>query len=132
MSAAICQVGSMRVPGQISSRLLVSRFGLFTAGAHRHCWQWQRQQRSSSTVNSNGNSAGPLAGVRILDLSRVLAAPMCVQILADYGADVIKVEDVGKGDDTRYWQAKGEKAAWKKEAGPMSSVRIQAELLASS
>jgi crotonobetainyl-CoA:carnitine CoA-transferase CaiB-like acyl-CoA transferase len=45
----------------------------------------------------------PLAGVRVLDLSRVLAGPWASQILADYGADVLKVERPGSGDDTRHW-----------------------------
>lgn len=47
--------------------------------------------------------SGPLAGLRVLDLSRILAGPTCTQLLGDYGADVIKVEKPELGDDTRTW-----------------------------
>ena len=46
---------------------------------------------------------GPLAGLRVLELARILAGPWAGQILADLGADVIKVERTGSGDDTRAW-----------------------------
>ena len=47
--------------------------------------------------------AGALDGLRVLDLTRILAGPLCTMMLGDMGADVIKVEPPGKGDDTRSW-----------------------------
>ncbi len=46
---------------------------------------------------------GPLAGVKVLDMSRILAGPSSTQLLGDYGADVVKIERPGAGDDTRKW-----------------------------
>ena len=47
--------------------------------------------------------SGPLDGIRVFDLSRILAGPTCTQLLGDLGADVIKIERPGAGDDTRKW-----------------------------
>lgn len=47
--------------------------------------------------------AGPLNGIKVLDLSRILAGPWATQVLADYGAEVWKIERPEKGDDTRHW-----------------------------
>lgn len=48
-------------------------------------------------------NALPLSGIRIFDLTRILAGPTCTQLLGDLGADVIKIERAGAGDDTRKW-----------------------------
>jgi crotonobetainyl-CoA:carnitine CoA-transferase CaiB-like acyl-CoA transferase len=54
-------------------------------------------------MTGNSETTLPLAGLRVVDLSRVLAGPFCTMLLGDMGAEVIKVEDPAHGDDTRAW-----------------------------
>ena len=59
----------------------------------------------SEEEKAESDITGPLSGLRILELGHFIAAPFCTRVLADLGADVIKVEPPGRGDPVRTWGA---------------------------
>ncbi|MEZ5659801.1 MAG: CoA transferase [Burkholderiaceae bacterium] len=69
-------------------------------------------------------ASAPLAGVRVLDLSRLVAGNIVSHVLADFGAEVIKVEAPGRGDDLRAWQVEGVSTYWKVYARNKKSITL--------
>ncbi len=74
---------------------------------------------------------GPLAGIRVIEMGQLLAGPFCGQLLADFGAEVIKVEQPGKGDPMREWgqeKAHGKSLWWPIVARNKKSVTLNARV----
>jgi len=72
------------------------------------------------------NAAGPLAGVRVIELGQLIAGPFCGKTLADFGAEVIKIEPPGKGDPLRKWRLlkNGNSVWWEVQSRNKQSVTL--------
>jgi len=81
---------------------------------------------SSSTLSSGRSAAGPLAGVRVIELGQLIAGPFCGKTLADFGAEVIKIEPPGKGDPLRKWRLlkNGNSVWWEVQSRNKQSVTL--------
>ena len=80
-------------------------------------------EKSEFFREARRDGVGPLAGLRVLEATTTWAGPMCGCLLADFGADVIKVEREGAGDDLRSWREQGHDIYWK-VYGPAVSFDI--------
>ncbi|MGH3505231.1 MAG: CaiB/BaiF CoA transferase family protein, partial [Nocardioidaceae bacterium] len=79
---------------------------------------------NEGSAEPGGGGAGPLAGVRVVDLSRLVAGNQLSLLLADFGADVVKVEQPGQGDPLRHWTVDGQELHWKVYARNKRSVAL--------
>ncbi|KAF8073636.1 CAIB/BAIF family enzyme [Lyophyllum atratum] len=97
------------------------RAGVFASSSPSHL---RRYQTGVTNPQPGSGMPPPLQGIKILDLTRVLAGPTATMLLADLGADVMKVEEVGKGDDTRSWSPP---SAPTLSSAPMASSHLPPE-----
>jgi formyl-CoA transferase len=77
-----------------------------------------------TSINYTPDTQGPLHGVRVLDMSRLVAGNVVSHVLADFGAEVIKLEAPGRGDDLRAWKVGGVPTYWKVYARNKKSITL--------
>ena len=87
-----------RTNHKISAHIINNVFHLFHSRSKSIYFRY-----STTNVHNISSKKGTLSGVRVLDLSRILAGPFCTQLLGDAGAEVIKIEQPLNGDETRRW-----------------------------
>ncbi|MFZ9562226.1 MAG: CoA transferase, partial [Burkholderiales bacterium] len=77
-------------------------------------------------TTASAASAGPLQGVRVIELGQLIAGPFCGKTLADFGAEVIKIEPPGKGDPLRKWRMlkNGNSVWWEVQSRNKQSVTL--------
>lgn len=104
MQVSVQTLPMTKVRVNTSSKNNVARMKLF------RCAQWLRghsatlrRLRCQRFTASSSSAPLPLSGIRVVDLSRVLAGPHCSQLLGDLGAEIIKIEHPNGGDETRSW-----------------------------
>ena len=79
-------------------------------------------------VEFQPNAKSSLGGMRVLDLSRLVSGNIVTHLLADHGAEVIKVERPGTGDDLRNWKTKGHSVHWKVYCRNKKSITLNARV----
>src|SRR5262245_32569450 len=85
---------------------------------------WQRNRRGIPMTPFRPTASCPLDGITVLDLSRLVAGNMVSLQLADFGAEVIKIEDPDKGDPLRAWRIEGHCLFWKAYARNKLSLTL--------
>src|SRR5690606_10003303 len=96
------------LPGSVrsstaTSTLLASQKKFYPSDNESPIHEANRMQPDTAFPPAKADSTLPLAGLRVIEIGVAMAGPFCAMMLGDYGADVIKIERPGEGDDSRSW-----------------------------